>query len=72
MYQRTINITRETMELNYVRVYRRRGKTVAFFPSLEDCIDLISGAWLKKLARFCDIMDRTINTVFAIYDIVHA
>lgn len=59
------------MELNYVRVYRRRGKRVAFFSSLEDCIDLISAAWLKKLTRFCDIMDRTIIVVFAIYDIVH-
>lgn len=45
---------------------------MAFFSSLEDCIDLISAVWLKKLTRFCDIMDRTIIVVFAIYDIVHA
>lgn len=45
---------------------------MAFFWSLEDCIDLISAVWLKKHTRFCDIMDRTIIVVFAIYDIVHA
>lgn len=45
---------------------------MAFFSSLGDCIDLISAVGLKKLTRFCDIMDRTIIVVFAIYDIVHA